>query len=64
MMSTPHGDNHDLWINPQNPSIMIQSNDGGANVSLDGGKSWSTQYNQPTGEIYQIYTDDQYPYRV
>ncbi len=62
--STPHGDNHDLWINPQNPLIMIQSNDGGANVTLDGGKSWSTQYNQPTAEIYQIYVDNQYPYRV
>ena len=63
-MSTPHGDNHDLWINPRNPSIMIQSNDGGANVSLDGGRSWSTQYNQPTAEIYQVYTDDQFPYRL
>jgi photosystem II stability/assembly factor-like uncharacterized protein len=63
-MSTPHGDNHDLWINPTNPSIMIQSNDGGANVTLDGGRSWSTQYNQPTGEIYQIYTDNRYPYRL
>ena len=63
-MSTPHGDNHDLWINPQNPSIMIQSNDGGANVSLDGGRSWSTQYNQPTAEIYQIYVDNRFPYRV
>ncbi len=62
--STPHGDNHDLWINPQNPSIMIQSNDGGANVTLDGGRTWSTQYNQPTAEIYQIYVDNQYPYRV
>jgi photosystem II stability/assembly factor-like uncharacterized protein len=64
MMPTPHGDNHDLWINPRNSSIMIQSNDGGANVSLDGGRSWSTQYNQPTAEIYQVFTDNQYPYRV
>ncbi|HEX6575565.1 MAG TPA: hypothetical protein VF042_11395 [Gemmatimonadaceae bacterium] len=62
MMSTPHGDNHDLWINPQNPSIMIQSNDGGANVSLNGGRTWSTQYNQPTAEIYQVYVDNQFPY--
>ena len=60
----PHGDNHDLWINPKNSQYMIQSNDGGANVSLDGGKSWSTQTNQPTAEIYQIALDDQYPYRV
>lgn len=62
--STPHGDNHDLWINPLNSQIMIQSNDGGANVSLDGGRSWSTQLNQPTGEIYQIYVDNQVPYRL
>ena len=64
MASVPHGDNHDLWINPRNSSIMIQSNDGGANVSLDGGKSWSTQDNQPTAEIYQVYVDNQVPYRV
>jgi photosystem II stability/assembly factor-like uncharacterized protein len=63
-MSTPHGDNHDLWINPRNSSIMIQSNDGGANVSLDGGRSWSSQNNQPTAEIYQVYVDNQFPYRL
>ncbi|HVD60808.1 MAG TPA: hypothetical protein VNC11_08050 [Gemmatimonadaceae bacterium] len=63
-MSTPHGDNHDLWINPRNSSIMIQSNDGGANISLDGGRSWSTQNNQPTAEIYQVYVDNQFPYRL
>ncbi len=64
MAPTPHGDNHDLWINPRNSSIMIQSNDGGANVSLDGGRSWSTQDNQPTAEIYQVYVDNQVPYHV
>ncbi|HEU4564298.1 MAG TPA: hypothetical protein VFS05_06610 [Gemmatimonadaceae bacterium] len=63
-MGTPHGDNHDLWINPADARIMIQSNDGGANVTLDGGKTWSTQYNQPTAEIYQVYVDDQFPYRL
>ena len=63
-VETPHGDNHDLWINPRNSSIMIQANDGGANVTLDGGRTWSTQYNQPTAEIYQIYVDNQFPYRV
>lgn len=63
-MSTPHGDNHDLWINPRNSSILIQSNDGGANVSLDGGRSWSSQNNQPTAEIYQVYVDNQVPYRL
>jgi len=64
IMPTPHGDNHDLWINPRSASIMIQSNDGGANVTLDGGLTWSTQYNQPTAEIYQVYVDNQFPYRV
>ena len=62
--STPHGDNHDMWINPQNPDIYIQSNDGGANVTLDGGRTWSTQFNQPTAELYQVEIDDQFPYWV
>ncbi|MGH9394760.1 MAG: WD40/YVTN/BNR-like repeat-containing protein, partial [Terriglobales bacterium] len=61
---TPHGDNHALWINPKNSLDMIQSNDGGANVSLDGGKTWSSQLNQPTAEIYQVAVDNQYPYLV
>jgi photosystem II stability/assembly factor-like uncharacterized protein len=61
---TPHGDNHDLWINPTNSNYMIQANDGGANVSLDGGLSWSTQANQPTAELYQVAVDDQFPYRL
>ena len=60
--STPHGDNHDLWINPAHPEIMIQSNDGGANVTRDGGANWSTQDNQPTAELYQVNIDDQFPY--
>ncbi|MDP8980813.1 MAG: hypothetical protein M3O35_09505 [Acidobacteriota bacterium] len=60
----PHGDNHDVWINPTNSQYMIQGNDGGANVSLDGGRTWSTQANQPTAEIYQVAVDNQYPYRV
>lgn len=59
---TPHGDNHDVWINPENPDILIQSNDGGANVSLDGGKTWSTQINQPTAELYQLDVDNRFPY--
>ena len=61
---TPHGDNHDMWINPDNPKLMVQSNDGGANVSLDGGQTWSTQMNQPTAELYQLHVDDQFPYWV
>jgi photosystem II stability/assembly factor-like uncharacterized protein len=60
----PHGDSHDVWINPKNSNYMIQANDGGANVSLDGGATWSTQSNQPTAEIYQVAVDNQYPYRV
>jgi len=63
-ISSPHGDNHDMWMNPENPDIFIQANEGGANVTLDGGKSWSTQFNQPTAEIYQIEVDDQFPYWV
>ena len=61
-MSVPHGDNHDIWINPQNSDELIQANDGGANVSHNGGKTWSTQFNQPTAELYQVEVDDQYPY--
>ncbi|HEX3875415.1 MAG TPA: hypothetical protein VHW24_00420 [Bryobacteraceae bacterium] len=60
----PHGDHHDIWINPKNSQFMVQSNDGGANISLDGGRTWSTQDNQPTAEIYQVAVDNQYPYRV
>jgi photosystem II stability/assembly factor-like uncharacterized protein len=62
--TAPHGDHHDIWINPKNSNYIIQSNDGGANVSLDGGRTWSTQMNQPTAEIYQVAVDNQYPYRV
>ncbi len=63
-MRTPHGDNHDMWINPRDGRIFIQSNDGGANVTLNGGTTWSSQENQPTAEIYQVAVDEQYPYRV
>ncbi|HEX3186938.1 MAG TPA: hypothetical protein VHQ94_19225 [Pyrinomonadaceae bacterium] len=61
---TPHGDNHDIWINPKDSQIMIQSNDGGANVSTDGGRTWSTQMNQPTAEIYGVWVDNQFPYKL
>ena len=60
----PHGDNHDMWINPDHPDIFIQSNDGGANVTLDGGDTWSTQHNQPTAELYQVDISDNFPYRL
>ncbi|MDX1479494.1 MAG: hypothetical protein R3301_17395, partial [Saprospiraceae bacterium] len=58
----PHGDNHDIWINPDNSQVMIQANDGGANVSINGGQTWSSQFNQPTAELYQVEVDDQHPY--
>jgi photosystem II stability/assembly factor-like uncharacterized protein len=60
----PHGDNHDLWINPNDNDVMIESNDGGVNVSMNGGQSWSTQMNQPTAEIYRVTVDTRFPYRV
>jgi len=63
-MRTPHGDNHDIWINPKNSQTMVQANDGGANVSFDGGRTWSTQMNQPTAEIYGVWVDNQFPYKL
>ena len=60
----PHGDNHDLWIDPENPDRMINSNDGGANVSYNGGISWTDQDNQPTAQFYHVITDNHFPYRV
>ncbi len=63
-LRTPHGDNHDIWINPRDSQIMIQSNDGGANVSTDGGRTWSSQMNQPTSEIYGVWVDNQFPYKL
>jgi len=59
-----HYDFHDLWINPVNPEIMITGTDGGARITLNGGKSWSSRMNQPTAEIYRMTTDGRYPYRV
>lgn len=61
---TPHGDNHHLWIHPENSDIMINANDGGANVSQNGGASWSTQRNQPTAQFYRVNTDNRFPYYV
>lgn len=63
-IATPHGDNHDLWIDPRNNQRMIQGNDGGANVSLNGGITWSTIYNQPTAQFYHIAADNRDPYYV
>jgi len=63
-VKTPHGDNHDLWINPENNRWMVQGNDGGANVSFDQGQSWSTQSNQPTAQFYRVIVDNLFPYRL
>ena len=60
----PHGDNHDLWIAPEDNQRMINANDGGANISFNGGGSWSRQDNQPTAQFYHVTTDHQFPYRV
>lgn len=59
-----HGDWHDLWINPSNPRNMGVANDGGAAVSVNGGKSWSTQMNQPTAQFYRVNTDNSLFYRL
>lgn len=63
-VTTPHDDNHALWIDPAHPKRMIQGNDGGACVTFNGGKTWSSIYNQATAQFYRIDVDDQYPYRV
>ncbi len=61
---TPHGDNHDLWIAPADPKRMIEANDGGVNVTTDGGVTWSTEDNQPTAQFYRVSTDNAFPYRI
>jgi len=63
-VKVPHGDNHGLWIDPKNPRRMIASNDGGATVTLDGGKTWTLQENQPTAQFYHVTTDTRAPYYV
>lgn len=63
-VDNPHGDNHGMWFNPDNPDIILQVSDGGAIVSLNGGKSWSSILNQPTAEYYMVAVDEQYPYRL
>lgn len=63
-LPTPHGDNHHLWINPYDNQKMINSNDGGANISNNGGRSWSSQQNQATAQFYRVITDNLVPYNV
>ncbi len=63
-VNTPHGDHHDLWIDPQDGNRMIVADDGGAQISFDGGNNWSTYDNQPTSQIYRVTTDNSFPYRI
>lgn len=62
--NAPHGDHHDLWIAPEDPKRMIIGDDGGAQVSYDGGENWSTYHNQPTAQFYRLTTDNHFPYRI
>jgi photosystem II stability/assembly factor-like uncharacterized protein len=64
LLPAPHGDHHGLWLDPDNPQHMINGNDGGATISIDGGATWSTQYNQPTAQFYHVITDDRWPYYI
>ena len=64
MLHTPHGDNHIVWINPRNPKILLEGNDGGATISTDGGKTWSSEHNQPTGQYYHVALDTQFPFNL
>ncbi len=61
---TPHGDHHDLWIDPEDGNRMIVADDGGAQISFDGGENWSTYMNQPTSQLYRVSTDNAFPYRI
>jgi photosystem II stability/assembly factor-like uncharacterized protein len=63
-VSTPHGDNHQLWIDPKDNKRMIEANDGGGTISFDGAKSWSSIYNQPTAQLYHVIADNKFPYRI
>ena len=64
LLPAPHGDHHAMWIDPTNPRRMIESSDGGASLSMDGGRSWSAEYNQPTAQFYHVAVDNHWPYRV
>jgi photosystem II stability/assembly factor-like uncharacterized protein len=64
LLPAPHGDHHGLWIDPTDPRRMINGNDGGATITVDGGKTWTGQDNQPTAQFYHVITDDGFPYRV
>jgi photosystem II stability/assembly factor-like uncharacterized protein/DNA-binding FrmR family transcriptional regulator len=64
LLSAPHGDHHGLWIDPDHPERMINGNDGGTTITTDGGKTWTTQYNQPTAQFYHVITDNRFPYYI
>jgi photosystem II stability/assembly factor-like uncharacterized protein len=64
LKNAPHGDHHDLWIDPNNNQRMIIADDGGAQVSNDGGANWTTYHNQPTAQFYRVSTDNHFPYRI
>jgi photosystem II stability/assembly factor-like uncharacterized protein len=64
LLPAPHGDHHGLWIDPTNPLRLINSNDGGVTISVDGGKTWSDQNNQPTAQFYHVAIDNHWPYRI
>ncbi len=61
---SPHGDHHDLWISPEDPNRMVLGDDGGAQISFNAGKSWTTYHNQPTAQFYRVTTDNHFPYRI
>ena len=63
-INTPHGDHHDLWIDPEDANRMVVADDGGAQVSFDAGANWSTYENQATGQFYRVSTDNHFPYRI
>lgn len=63
-LPVPHGDNHALWIDPQNPKRMIEADDGGVTITSDGGKTWTAQNNQPTAQFYHVATDTEFNYRI
>ncbi|MGZ3506587.1 MAG: WD40/YVTN/BNR-like repeat-containing protein [Vulcanimicrobiaceae bacterium] len=63
-LHTPHGDNHIVWVSPNDPHILLEGNDGGATVSTDGGQTWSNEHNQPTGQFYHVNLDDRFPFHV
>lgn len=62
--NAPHGDHHDLWIDPTEPDRMVIGDDGGAQVSFDAGRNWTTYYNQPTAQFYRVNVDNHFPFRI